>query len=59
MPEARGAAGFWARMGLRRTLLLILLPSMLVVAAGEAWLAWRTAVGAADALASVTSSRPG
>lgn len=48
-PERRGGAGFWARMGLRRTLLLILLPSMLVVAAGEAWLAWRTAVGAADA----------
>jgi two-component system sensor histidine kinase TctE len=49
MRGAPGAAAFWARMGLRRTLLLILLPSMLVVAAGEAWLAWRTAVGAADA----------
>jgi two-component system sensor histidine kinase TctE len=37
------------RLGLRRTLLVILLPSMLVVAAGEVWLTWRTAVGAANA----------
>jgi two-component system, OmpR family, sensor histidine kinase TctE len=40
---------FWQRIGLRRTLLLILLPSMLAVAAGEVWLTWRTAVGAANA----------
>jgi two-component system sensor histidine kinase TctE len=43
------AQTFWHRLGLRRTLLLILLPSMLGVAAGEIWLTWRTAVGAANA----------
>lgn len=37
------------RLGLRRALLAILLPSMLLVAAGEVWLTWRTAVGAANA----------
>lgn len=42
-------SSFWHRLGLRRTLLLILLPSMLVVAAGEVWLTWRTAVGSANA----------
>lgn len=41
--------GYWQRIGLRRTLLLILLPCMLAVAAGEVWLTWRTAVGAANA----------
>lgn len=40
---------FWHRLGLRRTLLLVLLPSMLAVAAGEVWLTWHTAVGAANA----------
>lgn len=42
-------SAFWHRLGLRRTLLLILLPSMLAVAAGEVWLTWRTAVSAANA----------
>lgn len=40
---------YWHGLGLRRTLLLILLPCMLAVAAGQIWLTWRTAVGAADA----------
>lgn len=40
---------FRHRTSLRRTLLLILLPSMLLVAAGEVWLTWRTAVDAANA----------
>lgn len=39
----------WSSYGLRGMLLLVLLPSMLVVAAGEVWLTWRTAVDAADA----------
>lgn len=47
-PERR-PAGFLHRLGLRRTLLLILLPCMLIVAAGEIWLTWRTATGAANA----------
>jgi two-component system sensor histidine kinase TctE len=37
------------RLGLRRALLVLLLPTMLLVAAGEIWLSWRTAVGAANA----------
>lgn len=41
--------GGWQRLGLRRTLLFILLPTMLLIAAGEVWLTWRTAVGAANA----------
>jgi two-component system sensor histidine kinase TctE len=40
---------FRHRFGLRRTLLAILLPSMLLVATGEIWLTWRTAVSAANA----------
>ncbi len=44
-----GRSGFWQRLGLRRTLLVVLLPSMLLVAAGDFWLAWRTALGAANA----------
>jgi two-component system, OmpR family, sensor histidine kinase TctE len=47
--DQRREPGFWQRAGLRRTLLLILLPCMLGVAAGEVWLTWRTAVGAANA----------
>lgn len=45
----RRKGGFWQRLGLRRTLLVVLLPSMLLVAAGDLWLTWRTAVNAADA----------
>ncbi|GIL06859.1 HAMP domain-containing protein [Betaproteobacteria bacterium PRO7] len=41
--------GFRHRLGLRRTLLVILLPAMLLVAAGQIWLTWRTAVDAANA----------
>lgn len=37
------------RMSLRRTLLAILVPAMLLVAAAEVWLTWRTAAEAADA----------
>jgi len=43
------ARASWHRPSLRRALLLILLPSMLLVAGGEIWLTWRTAVGAANA----------
>ena len=46
---AAGREGFLPRLGLRGTLLLILLPCMLIVAAGEIWLTWRTAIGAANA----------
>jgi two-component system, OmpR family, sensor histidine kinase TctE len=49
MRERPAASASRPRPGLRRTLLLILLPCMLVVAAAESWLAWRTAVDAADA----------
>jgi two-component system sensor histidine kinase TctE len=48
-PARPGKGGFWHRLGLRRTLLLVLLPSMLLLAAGDLWLTWRTAVGAANA----------
>jgi two-component system sensor histidine kinase TctE len=49
VPGQPGKGGFWHRLGLRRTLLVVLLPSMLLVAAGELWLTWRTALGAANA----------
>ncbi len=49
MRERPAVAAHRPRPGLRRTLLLVLLPCMLAVAAAEAWLAWRTAVDAADA----------
>ncbi len=39
----------WARVSIRRLLLLLLLPGMGAVFAGELWLAWRTASEAADA----------
>lgn len=39
----------WHRLSLRRTLLLVLLPGMLLVVGAELWLSWRTAVDAADA----------
>lgn len=39
----------WHRLSLRRTLLAVLLPGMLLVVGGELWLTWRTAVDAANA----------
>jgi len=39
----------WHRLSLRRTLLVVLLPGMLLVVGGELWLTWRTAVDAANA----------
>jgi two-component system, OmpR family, sensor histidine kinase TctE len=39
----------WHRLSLRRTLLLVLLPGMLLVVAMEIWVTWRTAVDAANA----------
>jgi len=39
----------WHRFSLRRTLLLVLLPGMLMVVGVELWLTWRTAVDAANA----------
>lgn len=36
-------------LSLRRTLLLVLIPGMLLVGGGEVWLTWRTAVDAANA----------
>lgn len=39
----------WHRLSLRRTLLLVLLPGMLMVVGLELWLTWRTAVDAANA----------
>lgn len=39
----------WARASIRRFLLLLLLPGLSAVFAGELWLAWRTATEAADA----------
>jgi two-component system sensor histidine kinase TctE len=39
----------WHRLSLRRTLLAVLLPGMLLVVGVELWLTWRTAVDAANA----------
>lgn len=39
----------WARASIRRFLLVLLLPGMAAVFAGELWLAWRTASDSADA----------
>jgi two-component system sensor histidine kinase TctE len=39
----------WHSLSLRRTLLLVLVPVMLLVVGAELWLTWRTAVDAADA----------
>ena len=39
----------WHRYSLRRTLLLVLLPGMLLVVGAELWLTWRTAVDASNA----------
>jgi two-component system, OmpR family, sensor histidine kinase TctE len=39
----------WHRLSLRRTLLLVLVPAMMLVVAGELWLTWRTAVEATNA----------
>lgn len=39
----------WARASIRRFLLVLLLPGLAVVIAGELWLGWRTASDAADA----------
>lgn len=39
----------WHRLSLRRTLLVVLLPSMLVVAGVEMWLTWRATIDAANA----------
>ena len=39
----------WRQLSLRRTLLLVLLPGMLLVVAGELWLTWRNSLDAANA----------
>jgi two-component system sensor histidine kinase TctE len=39
----------WHRLSLRRTLLLILLPGMLLLVVAELWLTWRTSLDAANA----------
>lgn len=39
----------WHRLSLRRTLLLVLIPGMVLVVGAELWLTWRTAVDAANA----------
>ena len=39
----------WHRFSLRRTLLLVLVPGMLLLVAAELWLTWRTSVDAANA----------
>ena len=39
----------WHRLSLRRTLLAVLLPGMLLVVGVEVWITWRTAVDAANA----------
>ena len=39
----------WARASIRRSLIVLLLPGLGAVVAGELWLAWRTASEAADA----------
>ncbi|MBX3605640.1 MAG: sensor histidine kinase N-terminal domain-containing protein [Piscinibacter sp.] len=39
----------WHRLSLRRTLLTVLLPGMLLVVGAELWLTWRTAVDASNA----------
>lgn len=39
----------WARASVRRSLLVLLLPGLGLVIAGELWLGWRTASDAADA----------
>ncbi len=39
----------WHQLSLRRTLLLVLLPGMLVVVGAQLWLTWRTAVDASNA----------
>ena len=39
----------WHRLSLRRTLLIVLLPGMLLVVCAQLWLTWRTAVDAANA----------
>ena len=39
----------WRQFSLRRTLLLVLLPGMLLVVAAELWLTWRTSLDAANA----------
>jgi len=39
----------WHAMSLRRTLLLVLFPGLLLVVGAELWLTWRTAVDAANA----------
>lgn len=41
--------GRWHQASLRRTLVSVMLPAMLVAAAGELWLTWRTALDAANA----------
>ena len=38
----------WHRLSLRRTLLLVLLPGMLLLVVAELWLTWRTSVDAAN-----------
>lgn len=39
----------WLRSSIRRALLVVLIPGMLLVFSAELWLAWRTASDAADA----------
>ncbi len=46
---ARWSATSWHRLSLRRALLMVLLPGMLLVIGAELWLGWRTAVDSANA----------
>lgn len=39
----------WHRLGLKRSLLLVLLPGMLLAVSAELWVSWRTALDAANA----------
>lgn len=48
-PRGRRLIAAWHRLSLRRSLLLVLLPLMLLLVGAEIWLAWRTALDAANA----------
>lgn len=39
----------WHRLSLRRTLLIVLLPSLLILMSAQLWLTWRTAMDASNA----------
>ncbi|HEX5738522.1 MAG TPA: sensor histidine kinase N-terminal domain-containing protein, partial [Hydrogenophaga sp.] len=44
-----GSLPHWLGLSIRRMLLVVLVPGMLLVFSAELWLAWRTASEAADA----------